>query len=1166
MHTMTTFRLLLRNLGYHWRGNLAVFLGVALGTAVLAGALLVGDSLRGSLRALSLDQLAWVEQALVPGRFFRAALADELPAEKHASAILLQGSASRKLRDSDDRQRVGKVTVLGVSPAFWAKDAVPEGADFWHGSSAEVVLNRSLADALGAKVGDAVSLLVQRADAIPRESLLGKRRSDDVLETLNVTVKRIVPNEGLGRFSLKPSPLPALNAFVPLGWLQAKLDQPGKANALLVQGADVSLPTALAKKLTLDDWGLRLRTPADRATSLVKFLDPRSNDGGKLKRKRWDGRVPDELAKAADANGGVLTREIVTAYYERALPYTSLESATMYLPPFVAKAAERVGADLDAKVVPSLIYLADTIAVNGVEVPYSVVASHPVSTLKKMRELVLAPRDGEVILMDWPGSPLKAKRDDKATITYYSPDAKNHLERKQVDFNVVTTFPLKDQYDDPDLTPEFPGITDKLDMSSWENPPFPYSAKRVKQADEDYWKRYRTAPKAYVSLETAKKLWGTRHGDVTSMQIYPKGKVDLAAALLAAIQPEQGGFVFQKVREQAVAASSGATDFGMLFLALSFFLIVSALLLVGLLFRLNIDRRAGEIGLLLATGWSQQQVRRLLLGEGAILAVLGGFVGLAGALAYAPLMLKLLRANWPDGESLGFLQLHAQPLSFAIGYVASLVVSLLTILWATRILGSLTPRSLLAGQTQEPGTADAPAGAVSRWLIVGSLVGAAVCVAAGVALPSADAKAGSFFGSGALLLTAALAGAWRWLKSGGRSSNPQPSVGMLGFRNASRNAVRSLLTVGLLAAATFLVVAVESFHKEPGRDFASKNSGSGGFSLLVEGAVPFYQDLNQPAVRDELNLADPLLKDVRFWPCRVQPGDDASCLNLYQPLKPKLMGVSNNLVTRGGFQFAGSQAKSDDEKANPWTLLETKLDDGAIPAIIDANIAQWIFKVSLGSVVEVNDDQGRKVSLRIVGLLHESIFQSELLIAESNFLKLYPRQEGFSFALVDTGDADPAKVKALIQKGLDGTGLDVQTTASRLQNYLAVQNTYLATFQALGGLGLVLGAAGLAIVLLRGVWERRGELALLRALGFRSGKLAWLVLAENLLLLLLGLCAGGGAALLAVAPHLLGSGADVLWLRIAALLAMVVASGLVAGLFAVWTTLRTPMIQALRRE
>jgi hypothetical protein len=91
-------------------------------------------------------------------------------------------------------------------------------------------------------------------------------------------------------------------------------------------------------------------------------------------------------------------------------------------------------------------------------------------------------------------------------------------------------------------------------------------------------------------------------------------------------------------------------------------------------------------------------------------------------------------------------------------------------------------------------------------------------------------------------------------------------------------------------------------------------------------------------------------------------------------------------------------------------------------------------------------------------------------------------------------------------------------------------------------------------------------LALLRALGFRGGQLAWLVLAENALLLALGLAAGTIAALLAVAPHLAGSGATPLWGRLAALLAGVALVGLLSGAAAVWGSLRTPLLTALRRE
>src|SRR5207302_6022540 len=170
------------------------------------------------------------------------------------------------------------------------------------------------------------------------------------------------------------------------------------------------------------------------------------------------------------------------------------------------------------------------------------------------------------------------------------------------------------------------------------------------------------------------------------------------------------------------------------------------------------------------------------------------------------------------------------------------------------------------------------------------------------------------------------------------------------------------------------------------------------------------------------------------------------------------------------------------------------------------------------------------IQLRIVALLQDSVFQSELLLSEAHFLDLFPRQEGYNFFLIETPPDKTQEVKELLQASLAPRGMEVTDSIDRLRSYLAVENTYLLTFQALGGLGLLLGALGLAVVLLRSVWERRGELALLRALGFRHRALGWLILAENSALLAVGLAVGTGAALVAVAPHLAGG---ILWLRLA---------------------------------
>jgi ABC-type antimicrobial peptide transport system permease subunit len=152
-----------------------------------------------------------------------------------------------------------------------------------------------------------------------------------------------------------------------------------------------------------------------------------------------------------------------------------------------------------------------------------------------------------------------------------------------------------------------------------------------------------------------------------------------------------------------------------------------------------------------------------------------------------------------------------------------------------------------------------------------------------------------------------------------------------------------------------------------------------------------------------------------------------------------------------------------------------------------------------------------------------------------------------------------------LEVGLRSNGLIATPTRERVAAYQAVIGAYLSTFQLLGGFGLLLGVLGLAVVVLRGVWERLGELALLRAVGYRTRALQLLVLAENAVLLVVGLAVGVLAALASVAPHV-AEGAAVPWGRLLGILALVLVVGLGVASTATAGILRVPVIPALRRE
>jgi ABC-type lipoprotein release transport system permease subunit len=1168
---MTFGRLLLRNLFYHWRGNLVVLMGVVVGAAVLTGALLVGDSLRGSLRDLALARLGWVDYALLPGRFFREELAGELKAERVSPVVLLQGGASARHQDNSRPAfaNQSKAVLYGVDASFWPEGQLPVGRGFWHPAASvnpgerRVVVGAALARDLGLEVGDVVSFRLQKASAAPRETVLGRRKAEDVLADLPLTVAAVLPDDHFGsKFTLASGSAEPRNAFVPLSVLQEQLRRQERTlperpvNGLLVQADSLPmLQDELRRHLTLEDYGLVLRVP----------------------RRRPGAPAP---------------------------KYLSLESRQMFLGTDVLRDARQKA---DLTVAPTLVYLVNNLAeakqqvstaaallappggpsltrgglayYGPLQAPYAIVAALNPARKPPLGRFLPPGRtklkDDEIVLADWDGSPFKgAKPGDVLTLTYFEPEEGGQLRERTAAFRLAGFLPIKGNVpaNDPNLTPQFPGITDKLTLDAWD-PPFPFDTTRIRPADEAYWTAHRTTPRAYATLKAGKQLWQSRFGPYTSLRIAPHGKKpeEVARLLVASLDPDRAGLVFRDVRARGLEASAGSTDFGPLFLAFSSFLIAAALLLVGLLVRLNLDRRAGEVGLLLATGFRRGVVRRLLLLEGGLLALVGAALGCAGAVLYAWLMLRFLGATWPGGLSRSFLELHAMPLSFVIGYLASVAVSVLTIFWATRMLARVAPSALLAGTTVS--TLPEPAGGGrprwSLWVAGVALVGAVASLAVGAAATGAEMQAGGFFGGGALLLIALVALVWAWLRgSRRRHAGAAVSLSVLGARNAGRHPLRSVLTVGLLASASFLVVAVQAFHRDPGREFLEKNGGSGGFPLLAESDLPIYLDLNSPRGREELDLppaAVAALGRATVYPLRLSAGDDVSCLNLYRPLQPRLLGVPPALIQRGGFHFAGTEAATPEEKANPWLLLR-KDWPGAVPVFGEANTVKWILKSGLGRELSVQDEHGNTVRLRVVGLLEDSAFQSELITSAEHFLRLYPRQEGYRLFLIDTPPDEAAGVKAALEPALAAYGFTVTPTAERLASYLAVENTYLATFQALGGLGLLLGALGLAVVLLRSVWERRGELALLRAVGFRRSALGWLVLAENACLLALGLGAGTAAALLAVAPHLSGSAGGVLTLRLLGLLVLVLAVGLATGTAAVASTLRAPLLPALRRE
>jgi hypothetical protein len=248
----------------------------------------------------------------------------------------------------------------------------------------------------------------------------------------------------------------------------------------------------------------------------------------------------------------------------------------------------------------------------------------------------------------------------------------------------------------------------------------------------------------------------------------------------------------------------------------------------------------------------------------------------------------------------------------------------------------------------------------------------------------------------------------------------------------------------------------------------------------------------------------------------------------------------------------------------PWMLLEKEGEE--IPAVGDEATITWGLHKKIGDTVDYTDEHGRQFKVRLVGAVANSILQGSLIVAEPALVRRFPGEAGYRMFLVDAPAGEEAAVSAALTRGLRGRGLELTAAAARLNAFNAVQNTYLDTFQVLGALGLLLGSAGLGVVVLRNVLERRGELALLAAVGFRPRALRWLVVAEHAVLQALGLSLGIVAAVLALLPALLSPSAQISYLPLAATLGLVFLSGLFWTWAAARLALRGELLPALRNE
>jgi len=1097
---MNLRQLLFRSLTFYRKTHLWVVLGTMISTAILVGALVIGDSVRHSLQKIVFDRLGTTEFALSSGdRFFQIRMADNIAEYLNTAVAPLLQTRGIAIAEGGQR-RVNDIQVVGVDARFGEIGGAEE--IFSQLDPGEVIVNRALASRLGIRENDEILLRMEKRDVMPKDAPFSLDSDSSIARRF--LVKNIAADSAFGKFNLRSDQLTPNTVFVSLPFLSREMGFEDRANVLLVAGrAEAPLDIqevndALKKAWTLSDAGLEL-------------TDIPGRNMAELKSKR------------------------------------------IFLDPPVADASQKYRKEVQL----ILTYFVNELRHDNQAAPYSFVsASGPPLIPAGMK-------DNEIVVNSWLAEDLDADVGDQIELSYYVLGPRRQLQEKSSDFRIISVVPLLGIYADRDLLPDFPGLSGMENCRDW-SPGIPIDLEKIRGKDEKYWDDFRGTPKAYVTLDAAQNMWANRFGSLTAVRFPGVETDDVENFLKSELDPADLGFVLRNVKKEGLRASSQSVNFSQLFLGLSFFIIMAALLLTSLLFVFNTEKRSEENGLLLALGFSRKAVKRVVLREGAVLILIGSLLGGVAGVLYNGIILSALKTVWRGVVGTSALHIHFQFSSLLVGVSIGVAAAFLSIWLVTRrqvrrpitglqrglaeveTIGMKRPRtSLIAG--------------FSSWVAL-LIILVVADFGRGDQAFAFFFLAGSFFLIGGMAFTSA---ALYFL--GKNTDSVRLSSLNIGIRNIARKRARSITLIGLLACGLFIVFTVGANRLSALKDAERRDSGTGGFALYGESSIPILYDLNSQKGTQSYGLDAIKSEDVKYVQFRVKEGDDASCLNLNRVTHPQLIGVMpEELAKRKAFTFTGMTDEVD--PGNPWMVLEKKLPEGIIPAVADLSVIVWGLGKAIGDVLTYSDEKGEIFQLKLVGGLANSVFQGNIIISEKTFIQKYPSISGYRLFLIDVSPERVENVADGLSWAMQDQGLDLTPASTRLADFNTVQNTYLSIFLILGSFGLLLGSVGLGVVVWRNVNERRGELALLRAVGYNKKSIQTILLSEHVALLAAGILFGILAALLAILPSLLTPGAEIPYSTILIILVVVsLNGGMWTYLAAAWAT-KEDLIPALRKE
>jgi len=1136
---MTYFNLIFKNLLYYWKRNLALAMGVAISSAVITGALMVGDSVKHNLnKGVELRLGAVTHTVLAGDRFFTESLAKSIEKELNipvAPVLLLDGLA---ITDGGQK-RINKIQVVGVNDSF--DKALQTNTSFKNISEDEVIISLNLATRLNVKVGDEILFRIKKASLIPINTPFVSDEANTV--PVRLKVKSVAENDKMGRFNLRISQTAPFNAFVSIKLLNSLMGLTERANVLLLTGNQSlnkdKIAQAIQMRWSLADINLNVKslpTSNDvQITSERVFIEPAAVDA---------------IKKIASKK-----RYIITYFVNS---FTAGHNSTPYS--FVSTLPDN---QLNKNEIIINRWLAEDLKVttgDKIDLKYFVVGP-----LRELTEKTASFRVKAIVA-------ISGNYADKELIPNLPgmTDAGNCR-----DWNTGVPIDLKKiRKKDEDYWKQWKGtpkafIAISKGIELWQNRFGTYTAVRIaailnKTKQSSIIQKQTKNP---TSRETTEALL---QSSTIQSHAYNPTLNETTTVLKQFIDPVALGFSIDPVRENGTKAAQNGVDFSQLFSGLSFFILVAGIVLIMLLFLLNMESRQEQLKTLTFLGISMKKVRMVILTEELIVTIIGTIIGTGLAYFYCLIVFAALNSVWNDVVRTEMMDVVINWKTIFTGMLISIEVASLTVYFsATRYLRKQGGLIKKKSRTKKS----------NNWLKINRIIAAVAGIGSlGLILTQIihmqTVNPTVFFTAGGLMLISLLVytdllfiriknrtskSFYKDNKTGQEALKSFDIVSLC-FKNGIRNKNRSLNIIILFAIGTFIVISTGANRQDLFVDAGVPTSGTGGFLTYAESTVPVVKDLNNKSVRQEFDIMGsyPIVQFMKH------EGDDASCLNLNRVKNPSILGVKPEQLL-GRFTFESSTPLLN--KDNPWSSLNQTLPDGAIPAIADETVIKWGLGLSVGDTLVYSNENGQKMRLKLIGGLANSLFQGHVIISQKYFMANFPSGSGSTFFLIDSQKKNESAVEEELKQSFRDYGWEIMPAAQRLAEFNSIENTYLSIFLVMGAFGLLIGTVGLGIILIRSILERRNEIALLKAVGFGKKLIFKLFINEYTSLLLTGILIGVITSVIAILPSLISPNTGTSFITIAIILIMLITNGIF------WITLLTRLFlnenkinEALRNE